>query len=78
MAKTQKQKAVLFGNQIIKLPGDLINETCLEQQISVWQQTVTDEVLIGPHRHTMAHTQRTKHLQHLEHNLSALHVAIAQ
>lgn len=30
MAKTQKQKAVLFGNQIVKLPGDLINETCLE------------------------------------------------
>lgn len=59
------------------VPGDPISQTCLEQQVSVWQQVVTDEVLIGPHRHTMAHTQRAQHLQHLEHNLSALHPTTA-
>lgn len=68
---TQKKKG---GFKL--LPGDLINQTCLEQQVSLWQQIVTDEVLIGPHRYTMAHAERAQHLQHLEHNPSALHPAI--
>ena len=40
------------------VPDDLINQTCLEQRVSVWQQAVADVVLIGPHRHAVAHTQR--------------------
>lgn len=53
-------------------PGHVIYQACLEQQVSVWQEFVTDEVLIVPHCHTMAHTQRAQHLQHLQHNMSAL------
>ena len=79
---TQNQSTVILLNENTQynkqvVPGDTVSQTCLEQQVSVWQQVVTNEVLIGPHRHTMAHTQRAKYLQHLEHNLSALHPATA-
>lgn len=77
--KEQKQSTCIWEKQTLFIvPCDSINETCLKKQVSIWQQTITDEVLIVPHCHTMAHTQRAQHLQHLEHNLSALDPATAQ
>lgn len=58
-----------------KIPGDSISQTRLEQQVSIWQEFVTDDVLIVAHCYTMAHTQRAQHLQHLEHNMSTLNQA---
>lgn len=71
----KKNKLFLILENIPNVPGDLINQTCLEQQVSVWQQAVTDVVLIGPHRHVGAHTQRSQHLQDLE---SQPHTVTAQ
>lgn len=61
------QNKKMKGKKFSELPGDLIGQPCLKQQISVWQQTVTDEVLIGAHGHAVAHTQGAQHLQHLQH-----------
>lgn len=66
----EEKRTTQRQNKVFIVPGDLISQTCLEQQVSVWQQVVTDEVLIVPHCHTMALTQGAQHLQHLEHSLS--------
>lgn len=73
---TDKTRQSYLEKTLKMVPCDLINQTCLEQQVSSWQEIVTDKVLIGPHCHTMAHTQGAQYLQHLEHNLLALNPAI--
>ena len=47
------------------LPGDLVDQPALQQQVSVGEQAVTDEVLVGAHGHAVTQGQGRQHLQHL-------------
>ncbi len=47
---------------VVCLPLDIIDQSCLEQQVSSGKQVVTDEVLIGSHSHTIADTQGTENI----------------
>ena len=47
------------------VPGDLVDQTALQKQVSVGEQAVTDEVLVGAHGHAVTQRQGRQHLQHL-------------
>lgn len=48
------------------IPAYVVDQAGLQQQVSPRQQVVTDQVLVGAHRHTVTHTQRTQHIQDLK------------
>jgi len=54
---------------VVCLPLDIIDQTCLEQQISLGKQVITDEILIGSHSHTIADTQGTENIKNLKRNV---------
>lgn len=45
---------------------DIIDQSCLEQQVSSGKQVVTDEILIGSHSYIVADTQGTENIQNLQ------------
>ena len=48
---------------VLLLPGDVVDDVGLQEKVSAREQVLRDEVLIGPHRHTVTHTQGTQHTQ---------------
>lgn len=43
-----------------------VDQLALQQQIPFGQQVIADEVLIGSDSNSVAHTQRTQHVQNLK------------
>lgn len=43
-------------NDLVALPCDVINQPCLQEQVSPGQQVVTDQILIGSHCNPVAET----------------------
>jgi len=39
------------------IPAYVVDQAGLQQQFSSWQQVVTDQVLVGAHRHAVTHAQ---------------------
>ncbi|TNN87235.1 hypothetical protein EYF80_002437 [Liparis tanakae] len=58
----------LKGDAVSSSPLDIVDQLGLQQQISLGQQVITDEVLIGPHSDAVTHTQRAEHIQNLKEN----------
>lgn len=50
---------------IFCLPGDIVYNVGLQQQVTTWKQVFSDEVLVGPHSDTITHTQRAQDIQNL-------------
>lgn len=48
------------------LPGDIVDDVGLKQQVATGQQILCDEILVGPDSHAVAHAQRAKNIQDLE------------
>ena len=48
------------------LPCHVINQPCLQEQVSPGQQVVTDEVLVGSHCDPIAETEGAQHIQNLQ------------
>lgn len=48
------------------LPGYIINDVGLEQEIATRKQILCDEVLIRPYSDAVTHTQRAEHIQDLK------------
>ena len=46
-------------------PGDIVDEVCLQQKLAAREQVLSNEILVGAHGHTIAHTQGTQDIQHL-------------
>lgn len=51
---------------VFYLPGDIVYNVGLQQQVAAWEQVFSDEVLVGPHSHTVTHTQRAQDVQNLK------------
>lgn len=49
-----------FGIKMVALPCHVINQPCLQKQVSPGQQVVTDQILVGSHGHPIAETEGTK------------------
>jgi len=47
-------------------PVDVVDDAGLQQKVTAGHQVVHDEVLIRSHRHRVANTQGTEHIQHLK------------
>lgn len=50
---------------IFCLPGDIVYNVGLQQQVTTWKQVFSDEVLVGPHSDTITHTERAQDIQNL-------------
>ena len=48
------------------MPGDIVYNVGLRQEVTTWQQVFGDEVLVGPHRNTITHTKRAQDIQNLK------------
>lgn len=46
-----------FGTMMVALPRHVINQPCLQKQVSSGQQVVTDQILVGSHGHPIAETE---------------------
>ena len=55
-----------WGQSLGVRPGDIVDEVCLQQKLTAREQVLSNEILVGAHGHTIAHTQGTQHVQHLE------------
>jgi hypothetical protein len=47
-------------------PGDIVDEVRLQQKLTAREQVLSNEILVGAHGHTIAHTQGAEHIQDLE------------
>lgn len=50
---------------VVALPCHVINQPCLQEQVSPGQQVVTDEILVGSHCDPIAEAEGTQHIQNL-------------
>lgn len=50
----------------IQVPGDIVYNVGLQQEVTTWQQVFSDEVLVGPHSNTITHTKRAQDIQDLK------------
>lgn len=57
-----------WGVSVSYLPGDIVHNVGLQQQVAAWEQVFSDEVLVGPHSYTVTHTQRAQDVQNLKAN----------
>lgn len=48
--------------KLVDSPLNIIDQSCLEQQVSPGKQVVTNEILIGSHSHTIADAKGTKNI----------------
>jgi hypothetical protein len=55
----------MYLNSTAVLPLDIVHQSGLEEQVSLGQQVITDEVLVGADRHPVAHAQGAQHVQDL-------------
>lgn len=51
---------------VVALPCHIINQPCLQEQVSPGQQVVTDEILVGSHCDSIAEAEGTQHIQNLQ------------
>lgn len=42
---------------MVALPRHVVNQPCLQEQVSPGQQVVTDQILVGSHGHPIAETE---------------------
>lgn len=47
------------------LPGDVVYNVGLQQEVPTRKQVFSDEVLVGPHSYTITHTKRAQDVQDL-------------
>lgn len=50
----------------IQVPGDIVYNVGLQQEVTTWKQVFSDEVLVGPHSYTITHTKRAQDIQDLK------------
>lgn len=48
------------------LPGDIVYNVGLQQQLTAWKQVFSDQVLVGPHSNTVTDTERAQDVQNLK------------
>lgn len=48
------------------LPGYVVDDVGLKKEVTTWKQILCDEILVGPHSHTVTHTEGAQHVQDLE------------
>lgn len=48
------------------VPGDIVYNVGLQQQVPPREQVLSDEVLVGPHSYTVTHTERAQDIQDLK------------
>lgn len=51
---------------MLYLPGDIVHNVGLQQQVAAREQVFSDEVLVGPHSYTVTHTQRAQDVENLK------------
>lgn len=54
------------GLTAVQLPGDIVYNVGLQQEVATWQQVFSDEVLVGPHSDAVTHTKRAQDIQDLK------------
>lgn len=55
-----------FGMTMVALPCHIVNKPRLQEQVSLGQQVVTDQILVGSHCDPIAETEGTQHVQNLQ------------
>lgn len=51
---------------VVALPGHIINQPCLQKQVSPGQQVVTNQILVGSDCDPIAETEGAQHIQNLQ------------
>lgn len=51
---------------IVASPCHVVNQPCLQEQVSPGQQVVTNEILVGSHGDPIAETEGAQHIQNLQ------------
>lgn len=55
-----------FGITVVALPCYVVNQPCLQEQVSPGEQIVTDQILVGSHCDSIAETEGAQHIQNLQ------------
>jgi len=50
----------------VQVPGDIVYNVGLQQEVTARQKVFSDEVLVGPHSDTITHTKRAQNIQDLK------------
>lgn len=53
------------------LPGHIVNQPCLQEQVSPGKQVVTDQILVGSHCNSIAETEGAQHIENLQQGTTA-------
>lgn len=64
--KMTAQFCVLYYFKDVRVPGDIIYDVGLQQEVTAWKEVLSDEVLVGPHSYTVTHAKRAQDIQDLE------------
>lgn len=48
------------------VPGDIVYNVSLQQELPTRKQVFSDEVLVGPHSYTITHAERAQDIQDLK------------
>lgn len=62
----QAELCLASGMTVVALPGYIVNQSCLQEQVSPGQQVVTDQILVGSHCNPIAETEGAQDIQNLQ------------
>lgn len=51
---------------VVALPGHIINQPCLQEQVSPGQQVITNQILVGSDCDPIAETEGAQHIENLQ------------